>query len=242
VRTGQRVESGQVLLVLRNPELVLERDRAEAERRIGRLYMSRADAAGNQADVRQLRTRQEQLDQLLSAAESRLAQLAIVAPREAIVLTDRPHELEGRYVDQGDLLLHLAGPGEAKAALQLSEREADRLAVGSRAELRVRSYPSSTFQGRVAANAAAASAETPAVLTTRYDGEIPVRQTAAGWRTAQKVYRAELRIDDPGQLLRPGMSGRTCIHLGRRTVGGWLWHTLRDQLSINLLLEQPRSN
>ena len=83
----------------------------------------------------------------------------------------------------------------------------------------------------------AASTHTPPVLTTRFGGDVPVRRTPAGLQAAHKLYRAEMQVADPDLVLRPGMSGRARIQLGRRSVGAWLWNTLCDQLSLNLLLK-----
>ena len=236
VQHDQRVEPGRVLVSLDSPELTLELARADAARRESDVRLARARAAGNQATVNEVTAEAAQAGELYSAAERNVHELAVIAPQEAVVLTECPEDLKGRYVNKGDLLLRLSRPGEVKVALELSQHEAERVAFGSLASLRVRSLPAQTFQGRVTHKARAASTNTPAVLTTQHGGEVAVRRTDRGWKTAQTVYRAEMEVADASTLLRPGMSGRSRIPLGRTTLCSWLWHTVRDQLSLDLLL------
>ena len=237
VAAGQRVEPGRPLVVLANPEFDLQCRQTDADRRENEILLARARAADNQPEVRRLQLRSRQLDEACRAARTRVDELTMAAPREGIVLSEYPRDLIGRWVDKGDLLLRLARPGEVKVALEMSERTAQRVAIGSVADLRVASAPKKIFQGRVVHNARTASTRTPPVLTTQYGGDVPVQRTPAGWQAAHKLYRAEMQVSDPNLVLRPGMSGRARIQLGRRSVGAWLWHTLCDQLSLNLLLK-----
>jgi len=242
VQGSQPVAPGSILVSLSNPELRLELDRADADRRESEIQLARARAAQDQAKVNQMKTEANQINEVLRAAKRRVDELTILAPQEGVVLTERPADLKGHYVRKGDLLLRLGRPGEVKVALELSQHEAERIAFGSPAHLRVRSLPMRTFQGRVVHKARAASTDTPAVLTTKHGGEVAVHRTDRGWKTAQRVYRAEMEIVDSALVLRPGMSGRSRIHLGRTTFGSWLWQTVRDQLSLDILLVWPMTH
>lgn len=235
-RAGEHVGAGRLLVVLESPELARERDRADADCRENAVLLARARAAGDQTVVRQLELRGEQLETRRADAHARVDELAIAAPRDAVILTERPTDLVGRIAAEGDLLLRLARPGEIKVAMEMSERDAERVAVGSVADLRVRALPEETFSGRVAASSRVASTETAAVLTTHFGGEVPTLRTPAGWRAAHKLYRAEMDVFDAHSRLRPGMSGRARIHLGRTSVGSWLWTAVTSQLSLDVLL------
>jgi putative peptide zinc metalloprotease protein len=236
VRAASCAEAGDVLLVLDNADLALALRQAGAERREAQLLLARAQADGSAADIQKLQLRANQADDLVRAAQQAVDELTIRAPRRGLVLADDLRNLRGRYVRKGDTLLRLAPPGEVKVTLELPERDAERVAVGSLADLRVSAATDRAFAGRVVGNALAASSRPAAVLTTRYAGDVPVRQTDQGWEAAVRLYRTELAVRDAGQVLRPGMSGRARIHLGRQTVGGWLLHAACDQLSLDVLL------
>lgn len=236
-RGGQSVKAGDTLMVLTNDRLDLELQWAHADLEENRISLDRARAAGDLVKTQQLEIRTHQLDHLCQLAERNIRQLAVVAPSGGVVLTDNLQHRKGTWANKGGLLLRLARPGEVKVTLELNQREAERVAVGAAALLRVRCYPEKTFSGTVSANSRTASRDTPAVLTTLYQGEVPVRSSGAGWKAAEKLYRAELQVTDSTLALRSGMSGRARILLGRTTLGRYLWQTVRDQLSLDLLLK-----
>jgi putative peptide zinc metalloprotease protein len=251
VRAGQAVKEGQTLLVMDNPELAHSRNRAGFDVAENQLLLSRvtkaaveAENAGRTAEAKRWRGEQQKLEvraaQLATAqadAQAKVDALCVTAPRDGVVLTEAVAELGGRYVEQGATLMTLGRPGETKVSIELSEQAAERVGVGSVAEVRVPAAPEQTFRGRIVSKARAASAQTAAVLTTQFGGDVPVRATTAGWQTAERVYGAEMEVDDGSTTLRPNMSGKARVYLGRRSLGSWLWQAVEDELSLDVLLQ-----
>ena len=250
VTAGQAVQAGQLLLVIDNPELARDRDRARFDLEQNQLLTDRAaalaaraeasgrtdEAARRRAELGQLTVRARQLETARADAQAKVDALRVTAPRDGVVQTDALADLRGRYVEQGALLLSLGRPGEVKVSIELSEQAAQRIAVGSVADLRVSAAPGRTFRGRIVGKAQAATTQTPAVLTTQFGGDVPMRPTPSGWQLAERVYGAEMEVADTDAVLRPNMSGKARVHLGRRSLGSWLWQKVEDQLSLDLLL------
>ena len=250
VTSGQRVEAAEVLLVIDSPELGLERDRTRFDLEENKLLTDRAaalaaraeaagrsdEAAQRRAELGHLAVRAGQLETALANAQAKVDELVVKAPRDGVIQSDAVGDLKGRYVEQGALLVALGRPGEVKVSIELSEQAAERVAVGSVADLRVSASPGRTFRGRIVSKAQAASTQTPAVLTTAFGGDVPMRPTTSGWQIAERVYGAEMEVEDGEAVLRPNMSGKARVHLGRRSVGSWLWRTVEDQLSLDVLL------
>jgi len=250
VKAGQAVTKGQTLLVIENPELVQNRDRARFDVEQNQLLLSRAtklaaeaenagrtaDAARWRGEQQKLEVRAAQLATALADTQAKVDALRVAAPRDGVVQTEAVADLGGRYVEQGAALMTLGRPGETKVSIELSEQAAERVAVGSVAEVRVPAAPERTFRGRIVSKARAASARTPAVLTTQFGGDVPVRATTAGWQMAERVYGAEMEVEDGGTVLRPNMSGKARVYLGRRSLGSWLWQAVKDELSLDVLL------
>jgi putative peptide zinc metalloprotease protein len=237
VSGGASVERGQRLIVLENRELTHQLERAEADCRANQIRLKQAQAADRQSEVRQLEMMAVQLEEVRRDAKAKVDQLVITTPRAGRLLAERPEDLVGRYFEAGDLLLRVSERGQVKAALEVSERTAEKVPVGSVADLRVHGLPRRTFRGRIARSASTASRQTPAVLTTAFGGDVAVRHSATGVTTAERVYRTEMHLLEAPADLRPGMSGRVRIRLGRRSLGRWLTRTLLDQLSLDVLLD-----
>ncbi|MBN2584884.1 MAG: efflux RND transporter periplasmic adaptor subunit [Planctomycetes bacterium] len=237
VRPGHPVAKGAPLVRLTNERLQVELRGTESDLAVHRILVDRAQAAGDLVTVGQLRTQLDQLQQLADHARRRVEQLTVTAPVAGIVVSDDLERLDGAWVGQGTLLLTVARPEQFKVTLQLNQKQAERVAVGAPAELRVRAYPRRTVEGRVRDSSLVASTTTSAVLTTLYEGDVAVRPGPAGWSAAEKIYRAELQLADTQTALRGGMSGKARIYLGRTSLGGYLWRTVRDQLSLDLLLK-----
>jgi multidrug efflux pump subunit AcrA (membrane-fusion protein) len=241
VRPGRRVSRGEPLVRLVNEQLGVDLRGAEADLAMHRILRDRAQADGDLVAVGRLGTQLEQLEQLAAHARRRVEELTVRAPADGVVGSDDLERLAGLWVGQGTALMRVVRPGQFKVAVQLDQKRAERVSVGSPAELRVRAHPRQTFAGRVSDSSRMASTTAAPVLTTVHDGDVAVRQTVRGWQPAETIYRAELQLADGRAILRDGMSGKARIYLGRTSVGRYLWRTLTDQLSLDLLLKWASS-
>lgn len=241
VRPGQRVAKGQPLVRLVNEQLLADLRGAEADVAVHRVLADRAQADGDLVTAGQLRTQLDQLRDVADHARRRVAQLTVASPGDGLVSTDDLDRLLGLWMEQGSPLMRVARAGRFRVTVQLGQKQAERVAVGAPAELKVRAWPERTFDGRVSDSSRMASAAAPAVLTTLYEGDVAVRPGADGWAAAETIYRAELQLADGQAILRDGMSGKARIYLGRTSLGRYLWRTVADELSLDLLLKWASS-
>ena len=142
VRHGQRVEKGQLLMELDQPELTLEHQsmiddlslahqQSLQNRRNGNIAL--ADAKAHEA---------ASLERRIKEMGQRIDDLQIVAERDGLVTTPKLQRLVGRFVRQGDELIRISDPNEKDIIAAVSEHDmtAYRLAVdsGQQADVRLR--------------------------------------------------------------------------------------------------------
>ncbi|MEM9065558.1 MAG: hypothetical protein AAGB51_08730 [Planctomycetota bacterium] len=124
VRSGERVEAGELVLALRSPDLVAERAEAEARR-------MRAEADEREASTKsesEAIVARRRLAALASAADrlaEREASLSVVAPHGGVLVGRDPTELEGRHVPAGGYLGDVVDPASLRVAVELEQGEAD---------------------------------------------------------------------------------------------------------------------
>ncbi len=212
VRSGDRVAAGQSLARLEPVAMGarLAGLRAEADRA---LYAGAT--AGDQRDA--YGRRMAELDRegalaRLSAAEGDDRRATLVAPVDGSVLTTGLEELEGAWLEAGDVFCQVSALDTLRVEVGVSETDVARVRPGQVVRLKVLAFPDRQFRGQV--------------TEVAWQGE----PTEAG-RPA--VFKVVGRIANPGSLLRSGMTGRARVDVGRDTIlarvmrGGWRWLRLR---------------
>jgi putative peptide zinc metalloprotease protein len=119
----------------------------------------------------------------------------ITAPHGGIVTTPKVHERVGQYVKAGDLVAEVHALETVTAEIEVSERDIGEVAVGQRGVVRLRAYPSRTFEGRVTAVAPAAV-------------ELP--------DTRGRFVMVTIELPNAGGLLKPQLTGHARIYCGER--------------------------
>jgi putative peptide zinc metalloprotease protein len=127
--------------------------------------------------------------------EGEITRLVVVAPHGGVVMTPRLLEKVGKYVKPGDLIAEIHALDRLTAEIGVSERDIGEVRLGQLVSLRLRAYPSQTFQGTVT-RIASAAADT-------------------GWR-AERTVRVEVNLPNTAHLLRPRMTGYARVHVGDR--------------------------
>jgi putative peptide zinc metalloprotease protein len=143
--------------------------------------------------------------------EGEIARLVLVAPHSGVVTTPRLSEKVGKYVKPGDLVAEVHAVDQLTADITVSERDIGEVRLGQPVALRLRAYPSRTFQGAVA-RIAAAAADT-------------------GWR-AERTVRVEVNLANTDHLLRPMMTGYARIHVGDRRILDVLTRRVRRYIRV----------
>ncbi|MEL6108253.1 MAG: efflux RND transporter periplasmic adaptor subunit [Planctomycetota bacterium] len=140
VECGQRVDQGQLLVVLSQPELVVKRqrwiDQRDLERSKAIQHRRRSEIAMANAALDNAAS----LDRKIREIADQLAELRVVAARDGIVSTPRVSGLTGSYIRSGDEIIRVCDPHEKELLAIIDESDVDsyRQAVKQNAVGRVR--------------------------------------------------------------------------------------------------------
>lgn len=191
VEEGAQVSAGQPLIELEDEELraalaqarashlqaqaTLRNARAELERAQalvaqGFVSASRTDEARRATEVADAQVRAAQAAEV--AAQARLGQARIVAPRNARVLTRQVEP--GQIVQAGRALLSLALAGPTQLVAQVDERFLEQLQVGQQAFVVADAFPQQRFTAQVIVLAPAIDAQRGSVeVKLAIEGAVP---------------------------------------------------------------------
>jgi RND family efflux transporter MFP subunit len=208
-RAGDVVRQGQVLGVLDQRDLVLERQKLSARRAQLRREYREALAGHDRTQVNILGARVAQAEAQLRLVEENLTRTQLVAPFDGVVVKGDLSQSLGSPVEKGEVLFEIAPLDGYRIILKVDERDIAAVSAGAPGRLALAAHP-----GR------------PLALTV--ERITPVSTAADG----QNYFRVEARLDEPADGLRPGMEGVGKLRVGRRSLL-WIWtHDLLDWLRL----------
>ena len=225
------VEPGDPLVVTTDPELtsrvaILDADLREARARYTSLRATEQVQAGNVMD--EIRT----IEADLADARQRLDSLTIRSPARGVFLVDRPQDLAGRYLRQGELVGFVADL--SRGTVRVAVTQADVGLIRARTEgveLRFAEDIGTPVAARVSREVPAASNRLPsAALGAAGGGLIAVDpRDPDGLETLENVFHVELEIDRP--VARIG--ARTFVRFAHGIEPlGWQWFRRLRQLLL----------
>lgn len=240
--SGRRVDPGAVVVRLDDPALRRERERLEQARPGLRAELF-ASLRSDPARARQAEEALVGIEAELASIDERLAQLDVSVTVSGRFEADRPADLPGRFVREGDELGTLAGAGPVHVRVALDQDEAARLRAGVRTvDLRLAEAPGRVLTGRLLRQAPAAVDALPgAALGERFGGTIPVDPAdEAGTKPMRPTYVVDIALEaaiDPPP--RPG--GRAWVRLDHgdaslaEQMARWLRQTVRSRFAPDAL-------
>jgi RND family efflux transporter MFP subunit len=209
VRAGDEVSKGDLLAVLDDKDLQLERSRWFSEQQqIQRSYRA-ALSAQDRTQVVILRARLDQVTVKLELAEERLARTRITAPLNGVIVTGDLSKSLGAPVERGEVLFEVMPMSDYRVMLKVDERTIGQITESQRGTLALNGFPSERFAFEI----------------TRIT---PVSQAEDG----NNYFLVEARLDTVSQLLRPGMQGVAKIDAGEQRLGWILTHEIVDWLRL----------
>ncbi|MEJ7598948.1 MAG: efflux RND transporter periplasmic adaptor subunit [Kofleriaceae bacterium] len=129
----------------------------------------------------------------LSYVDEKLAMAVVRAPMDGEILTPRFRERVNEGVEVGGLICEIANTRRMRAEILVPEREVDVVALGMPATVKVESYPTHPFEGKVN------------FIAPVVDGE------------SNRV-RVVVELDNAGGLLKANMTGYGEVEAGKRSV------------------------
>jgi len=203
VEEGELLEPGQLLAVLRDDELSISHSEAQAGHSSAVRAAASARARGDESGERLAQITAEELADRVRLLSDQLGRTELRAPASGVVLTMRPWERVGEWIDAGETFVVLGRTEALELEARIPQRHIDRVRVGQRVRLKVEARPEHTFIGRV--------------------NEIaPQAEPGVGGGESTFVVRAG--IDNSEQLLLPGMRARAKVIGDRRPL---VWIVIR---------------
>ncbi|MFZ0522039.1 MAG: efflux RND transporter periplasmic adaptor subunit [Candidatus Acidiferrales bacterium] len=207
VQQGQAVKAGQVLAVLRNPEIeagaaVLRQQLALASSEL-RNGQDRSDYEKAAGAVRDRKRLQEEF----SVAERRIAALQIRAPIDGVISTVGVNQQAGAFLDAGEELTTVVDRSTMKARILVRDWDLEDVHPGAAARAKVVPFPYRTYSGKVDQILPAAAADRP------------VSETQDLQRLGQQLtnyFAVDMEFANPDGSLREGMTGTAKI-AGKRS-------------------------
>jgi len=221
VHSGDAVSQGQVLAVLRNPELDAQLRQFTAQRSLAEnsLLAARQRRDSDAADVAYREF--QRLDAAVHEARVRQGRLLLVAPHTGVVTTLDVKQRVGEYLPDGGLFAIVADRSVMRARILVRDWElqyvtdaASLSPDGIEALLNVRAYPFRSFEGRVTRILPAAAADEPVTL--------PKSPERAGLRLSN-YFAVEMEFQNSGGELHEGMTGTAKIYGAHRRPLVWQW-------------------
>lgn len=208
-RAGDVVKAGQLLAVLDDKDLQLERVRWESELEVALRKEREAMAGGNRVEQRLAAAQANQARAQLELVLGRLARVQIIAPFDGVVVKGDLSQLLGSPVEQGKVLYELAPLDAWRVVLKVDERDIGRIAVGAHGELVLASLAGRAWPFTV-------SKLTP--VSVAEDG--------------RNHFRVEAALAGGAPKLSPNMEGVAKVNAGRESLL-WIWtHRLVDWLRL----------
>jgi putative peptide zinc metalloprotease protein len=191
-------------------------------------------ARARQAEEALARARAE-----LAEVDARLARLEVGAPVAGRFAVDRPQDLPGRFVREGDALGWVLDDGPPVLRVALGQDDAARLRDRVHAvDVRLAELPGTVLRGRLLRESPAALERLPgAALGEPAGGPVPIDpEDRDGLKPARPTYVIDVRIDDP-LVSAPRLGGRAWVRLdlGQASAAAqaarWVRQTVRGRFA-----------
>lgn len=216
IHEGQTVERGQPLFSFSCPALDAEGRRSLAQRELQAKKSSAHQAQANAGMLFQSASRAAAAQAALETAEYRRGFLVVRSPIAGRILTERPEDLEGRYVATGFTLAEVGDCRKMVADVPVSERLLEYLKPGAAVTAHIQTRPMKGYAGFVT-TVSAATMENPSTA----DGKDPA---APSVNPDRFVVRAV--FENPDGALLTGAAASVKIRSAREGYATRAWNVV----------------
>jgi RND family efflux transporter MFP subunit len=211
VREGDHVAQGQLLAELQDWDYRSALAQADAKYQAAQLQMNRALATSDGSEAGIQRVQSEYWKSEVERARELLDRTHLRSPLDGIVATAHVEDMAGRRLQHGDTFADIVDTSHAVVDVAIDDSDAGLLRKDARGAVKLNSYPTRTFRGKVAV--------------------VSPRGTLQG---ESRVFFARVEIPNPDGKIRAGMEGRGKISAGWypagyvifRHAGLWLYSRL----------------
>ncbi|HYR58428.1 MAG TPA: efflux RND transporter periplasmic adaptor subunit [Chthoniobacteraceae bacterium] len=235
VKEGDRVTGGQLLARLENRELRQKLVVSEQRLHSTEGQLQRALGLDKPAEQQQLENLRKRYTADSDESRHDVTQLEIRAAHDGLILTRDLRLKVGHLLKSGELFCELTPLDPMRIKIPLNEKQVRYIAPGERVEFKANAYPNLTFQGSiVAAPLVPITKNMPAAFSAKRSGDVSTFIDREGHEVpVERVFAAQIDVQNSNALLRPGMTGRAHIHAGRRPFGKMVLQSLLDLVSLD---------
>ena len=245
ISNGAAVRRGDVLGTIRNEDLTSSRVSLGLEREslLVRLrYLASEDSPEAALSVPVAARQAREIEEEMAGLDEKLASLVLRAPRDGVLRTSRPEELEGRYFAAREPVFEVGSGDVSRVLIALDEKQARKVRPGQAVRVIFTGLPGETFQGSIVSVPPAPSSGFSApALANLMGGDVPAEPGLDGrtLRPSMAHYEAEAQVEISAEnraRLRPHASGRARIEIRRTTLAEWLWDKFYDAVNPDMRL------
>ncbi len=196
VREGDAVKGGAVLAELEDWQYRSALAAAQAKRDEATAAMNRALAASDVTQAGIQRIQAEYWNAEVARASETLERTKLRSPIDGLVLTPYAENFVGKKLDAGDPLLQVGDTLHASVDVAVDQEDVSLLQTGQPAALKLESFPTRKFRGRV-----------------------QLLSPNGGMEGDKRVFFARVDVGNSEGLLRTGMQGRGKVSVGWHAAG-----------------------
>jgi putative peptide zinc metalloprotease protein len=236
VRSGQIVEAGEPILVMRNDKLADELANLQITRQLTMVERDGSRAAGKLDAVATQTAKLQQIEKDIAYHQAKLEQMVIRAPFAGRFQS--PHRLEamiGASLRQGDEIGLLLEDARRIVAVVVTQDDASMLEPGMAARVRLWGAPWQTWEATVKRVGTQFIEKLPHdALAADHKGEVDtVPSERYKSSPSQPSVLTTLELDSASALPSDGMTGRGKIVIGRSSLITQSMRTLRQVVSLD---------
>ena len=195
-KDGQDVKAGDPILVLSDPDLIVERQRLQATV-MGLDVEFTREVARNTARAKSISEDAAAKRAELAHVEKRLESLRVVSQTDGTLVMPRAQDLPGSFVAKGTVLANVLRPEEISVKAAVPQEDAGLIRSDTRAvEVTLADLPESTLQGHLTTEVPGATSQLPtAALGDRAGGPFVTDPTdKEGLKTLEPVFLLDLKL------------------------------------------------
>ncbi len=205
---GQRVQTGELLLRLEEPELAMRLEIAELELAMLRTERAQRLRTPESRDLAaQLKEEEEVLRAVINGLQAKRAQLEIRAGRDGLLYEWSRDVLPGMHLARDTRLGRVALGEDLKAYAFVKETDVDRIRQQGRGAFQSDATAALTPARVLSVNPVRAETIEFAGLTSAAQGALPVQQRGARLHVLESWYMIELTLETPPERMAFGETG-----------------------------------